>query len=339
MARKDAQDRGLFERPLGIWWIQYSDSEGRRRREKVGLKRAALALYTRRKREAREGIQAPTRKVLPMPLSEILSDAVARSKSRKGEKSWKQDEAKAEVFKRALGSRSADSLSPQEIERWLDTYKDEKNLTGATINRYRAFLSKAYTIAQNSRKVSINPVHHTEHHKESAGRVRWLRDEEETRLLEVITPEQQIEILFAAHTGVRQGRQFDLKWSQVDLERGVVYFPSTKNGLPQWISLNSRLRGLLAQLPNSGPYVFPESRSTLLANKRLNWFNNALKAAGIEDFHWHDLRHTFASRLAMQGHDMRTLQTALHHRSPQMTMRYAHLSDDHMRDALEGLVK
>lgn len=338
MARAGGKDRGLFERPKGsdIWWVRYTDTNGVEHREKAGMKRAAQTLYKTRKREAREGtfVLRKTKKIL---VKELIADALVRSKARKGDKSWLQDDSKGEVFKQLIGDLPADSLKPREVEQLLETYRTENQLSPATSNRYRAFLSMVFSLGVRAQKISSNPVRLTEKLPENPGRVRFLSKEEETALLATIeAPSQRIEVLFALHTGVRQAAQFNLRWDEI--QDGVAYFPHTKNGSEQYVHLNTLLLGYLSSIPRTGDWVFPDSRAELLVNKRLNWFNNALKAAGIVDFHWHDLRHSFATRLAMRGHSMRTLQVALGHKSPQMTMRYAHLSDSHMKDALEGLV-
>ncbi len=68
-----------------------------------------------------------------------------------------------------------------------------------------------------------------------------------------------------------------------------------------------------------------------------HWFDDAVKAAGLRDFTWHDLRHTFPSRLAMQGVDTRTIAALMGHKTIQMTMRYAHLASEHKLVAVERL--
>lgn len=335
MARKGGKDRGLFERPKGsdIWWICYADSQGKKRREKAGMKRAAQALYTKRKRETREGVIKPTRKK-KLLFKEIAEEALERSKARNA--SWYDDVNRSKDLLKEFGSREAESIRPRDITSWMDRFKVERDLAPATVNKYRALLSSIFSYAVQGERLNMNPVRNTKPLPVKNQRIRFLSTEEENRLLDVCYGTRRIEVLFALHTGVRQAAQFNLRWDEI--RDGIAYFPHTKNGEDQYVHLNSLTQSLLVVLPQNSDYVFPESRTELLNNRKLLWWYEALEKAGIENFRWHDLRHTFASRLAMKGNNLRTIQEALSHKSPQMTMRYAHLSDTHMKDALEGLV-
>jgi integrase len=134
-------------------------------------------------------------------------------------------------------------------------------------------------------------------------------------------------------TGMRQGKQFGLTWDKVDLDNGTLRLESTKNRKGRFARLNSRALTVMRALYEFSlgcPRVF-------VLNRKPRWFSNAVKDAGIEDFTWHDLRHTFASRLVMAGVDIRTVQELMGHKSITMTMRYAHLSPQHRVAALEKL--
>jgi integrase len=335
LARKGSKDRGLFEKEPGsnVWWICYADAQGKKRREKAGLKRVAQALYTRRKREAREGVVLPERKK-KLTFGEIAQEALDYSKAHNT--SWRDDWSRGKDLIEAFGDRPADSITHREIQTWLLRFKDERQLAPATINNYRALFSRIFSYAIEGDRLNNNPVRNTKKIPVENERIRQLSKEEYAALMAVLTPQQQIEVEFALHTGGRRWNQFDLKWT--DIEDGVAFFAKTKNRRPQYIHLNSLLRGLLAQVERKGEYVFQDSHDEILRNNKLNWWYKALDAAKIQNFRWHDLRHTFASRLAERGHSLRTIGEALNHKSPQMTQRYAHLTETHMKDALEGLV-
>lgn len=336
MARKDAKDRGLFERPAGsnIWWVRYTDANGEEHRVKVGMKRAAQMLYRTRKREAREGLIKPAKlKVKRVTFAEITEDNLKRSKAENA--SWKDDESRGKDLLAEFGKRPAEDIKPREITEWLYRFQEERKLAPSTINKYRALMSAIFSHAVEGERLNVNPVRSTKPLPVNNDRVRQLTNEEYERLMAVLTPEHRIEVEFALHTGGRRWNQFDLEWEHLN---DTAYFKKTKNGLPQHVHVNSYLRGLVAQLPRKGRYVFQDSHDEILRNNKLNWWYDALEAAGIKDFRWHDLRHTFASRLAQKGASLRTIQEALNQKSPQMAVRYAHLTETHMRDALEGLV-
>src|SRR5262245_33411945 len=139
-------------------------------------------------------------------------------------------------------------------------------------------------------------------------------------------------------TGMRQGEQFGLTWDRVDLDNGTVRLKKTKNGKPRFVRLNSRaltvmkaLREFNVEEEGTGP------RRVFIICKRPQWLHDAVQEAKIVDFHWHDLRHTFASRLVMAGVDIRTVQELLGHENITMTMRYSHLSPQHCVTAVEKL--
>jgi site-specific recombinase XerD len=108
--------------------------------------------------------------------------------------------------------------------------------------------------------------------------------------------------------------------------------------------MNDRVLEILRSLPSrmKGVYVFPNEtgQSALNANNFINrvW-NPARKRATLEDLHWHDLRHTFASRLIMAGVDLRTVQELMGHKTITMTLRYSHLSPTHQREAVQRLLQ
>ena len=114
---------------------------------------------------------------------------------------------------------------------------------------------------------------------------------------------------------------------------GILAFVDTKNGQRRDIPMNDVVRSTLKRLPRRGEYVFTYKGEGMVSVGPA--FKRALKAAGIEDFRFHDLRHTFASHAAMAGIDIRTLQQLLGHKSLQMTMRYAHLAPDHAMRAVQ----
>ena len=111
-----------------------------------------------------------------------------------------------------------------------------------------------------------------------------------------------------------------------------------KNGDPRYVRLNAVALKALTELQkagDSGPVIRSRAGEGLQGPR--HWFEKAIAAAGIKDFYWHDLRHTFASRLAMASVGIRAIQEALGHKSIAMTVRYSHLSPDFVQDAVDKL--
>ncbi len=335
------KQRGLFEKVpgSGAWWICYFDADGRKRREKVGTRSAAAQLYRKRKTEAMEGRKLPENiRARKASFEELAKDALEYSKAHK--RSYRDDEVRMAKLREWLGQRPAESVSPQEIERWLSAKAED--LKPATLNRYRALLSLAYRLAMQNGKVQSNPARLVRQRKEDNGRIRFLSKEEELALRTVIRKDylnHEAELDLALNTGLRRSEQFGLTWDGVDFERRVLTVLRSKNGEARHIPLNDAaivaLRTVQAY-KNGSPYVFLAGNGTRLCSPRF-WFDAAVEAAGLKDFTWHCLRHTFASRLVMAGVDLRTVQELMGHKTIQMTVRYAHLAPQHRLAAVQRL--
>ena len=159
-------------------------------------------------------------------------------------------------------------------------------------------------------------------------RVRWLTPEQVKMLLMELPIHQQDMVIFALSTGLRQSNVINLEWSQVDLERKAawVHPDQAKARKAIHVPLNSIALAVLFRQSGKHP-----SRVFTYKGCSISWANtsawrNALKRAGIENFRWHDLRHTWASWLAQQGAPMNVLQELGGWESEEMVRRYAHLS-------------
>ncbi len=143
-------------------------------------------------------------------------------------------------------------------------------------------------------------------------------------------------------TGLRKTELFSLRWAHVDLEQSLITLPQTKSGKVQYTPLNDDAQGILRSFPSweHSIWVFPsKTNGTHLDSYNFygRVFMPAVKAAKLEGVTWHTLRHTFASRLAMNGHGDSTIAALLRHSSTTLVQRYAHLSPSHLKDAVEGI--
>ena len=164
--------------------------------------------------------------------------------------------------------------------------------------------------------------------KEAKRRVRWLTPEEVQRLLDELPPHQQDLVLFALSTGLRQANVVKLEWSQVDMVRKVCWIhpDQAKARKAIHVPLNSSAMAVLSRQVGKHPVrVFTFRGKPVAGANTLGW-RKALKRAGIEDFRWHDLRHTWASWLAQQGTPTNVLQELGGWESERMVRRYAHLA-------------
>ena len=218
----------------------------------------------------------------------------------------------------------------------------DKLMTPQRVNRYMEWLRHVVNVVVREGKLASNPVLKLTMYKEPKGKTRFLSMEEEKVLLEKLGPIYGPWARLAILTGLRQAEQFRLQWKDVDLERGILTLPTTKTGGVQYAHLNEEAKAILRGLDSwqRSKWVFPSENPATPLDAR-NFYNRvwvcAVTAVGIEWATWHDLRHTFASRLAMTGHNEGTIAALLRHSTTALVKRYAHLSPSHLKAAVEGV--
>jgi integrase len=260
--------------------------------------------------------------------SQLLDDALAYSKRNK--RSYKTDVPRFASLGEWFGSHPAEELAPKEIENTLARAADKKKWAPSTFNHYRSLMSLCYRLGILNRKVTSNPARSVTHRREDNNRVRFLTEEEEKKLRNVIESKWSVhvpELDLAINTGLRKGSQYSLTWDMVDFRGRMLNIPRTKNEEPIHVPLNdaavAALRVVHARGDGKGRVFQSEKTGEPLENGR-HWFDDAMIEAGIKNFRWHDLRHTFASRLRMKGAPLEDIADLLGHKSLTMTRRYAH---------------
>jgi integrase len=170
-------------------------------------------------------------------------------------------------------------------------------------------------------------------------RLRYLSIEECQGLINACDCHLKPIVITALNTGMRRGEILNLKWDNVDLKHGFILLDKTKNGDRREIPINETLRMTFQSVMRrlDIPQVFHDLKKGKPYKAVRHSFSSACKRAGITDFHFHDLRHTFASHLVMAGVDITTVSKLLGHKSLKMTLRYAHLTPAHMAKAVNIL--
>ncbi len=242
-------------------------------------------------------------------------------------------------WRKELGFYTLADVTPAVIADARDTLL-EGDRKGATVIRYMASLSHVFTIAMKEYGwIEDNPFRKVTKPREARGRVRYLPDTEREELLKAcknsVNPDLYFAVVLALCTGARRSEQMNLTWEQVDLERGTILLHETKNGDRRTLPLTgpalelmeerSRIRRLDTNL------IFPSNKNPRKPIYFEAAWRIAKEEAKIEDFKWHDLRHTFASYLAMNGATLPEIAAALGHRTLQMVQRYAHISQPHVQ--------
>ncbi|HEV3483600.1 MAG TPA: site-specific integrase [Candidatus Acidoferrales bacterium] len=357
MARKGGIDRGLYQNARGDWCIEWHDAEHRRHREKVGKKSHARLLYQKRKADALARRKLPELFARPQvaTFNELADDALTWSRLHK--RSHREDAWRIRRLRDRFGKRLARDVTPAAVEHFM-AEEIRAGKRPATVNRSWALLSLVFRLAVEHGKLDSNPCARVRQLAEHNKRQRFLSPEEESRLRAAIAarwPRRLAELDIALHTGLRQGEQYGLRWPQVDFERRLIVLPLTKPGDAHVVRLNdtalAAFRSLLPkrrrELAVTASSVSPLSPLSPLGdhtgvrvfdikNPR-EWFKMAKNDAKIEDFRWHDLRHTVGSRATQAGVPLRFIQQFLGHKSLTTTERYSHLAPEYQKDVVKAL--
>ena len=217
--------------------------------------------------------------------------------------------------------------------------------TPATVNRYLAALSHALSVAVSEWEwLEVNPLFKIKRQSESQGRVRYLDDDERYRLLEACKQSANSQlytiVVLALSTGMRKGEILSLKRRDIFLKEGFVILDKTKNKERRRVPIISHAHDVLSNYLKIArldtDYVFPSKDGQQPIDIKRPW-EVAITKADIKDFRFHDLRHSCASYLAMNGATQRDLMEVLGHKTVQMTKRYSHLSDNHVSSVIGSM--
>lgn len=353
----DKKSRGLFERPKdsGIWWIHWYDHNGNRHRHKIGT----FAEAKRRRGEVKSLVHRIKKKLehpealveagfldrshlglnSDLTLKDYVKDCLPELKQ---QRTWKDQERFAKTWVRLIGGHLlAEVEAVHAVKR--RTARLENGIAPATCNREVEFLRSLLNRAVRDGHLQLNPLSKLKDLPENNKRVRWLRFEEEERLQEQLSDEDFEIVAFAMDMGLRRSKIFSLAWRDVHLEgSGWVDVKGAKAGSSRQVPImTDRVRVLLERrkATQKGPWVFPSTARRKGGERKwerhLNGdgfckgkYRPAVEQAQIDDFTFHDLRHTFCSRLVMAGVPLRTVMELAGHKNFQTTLRYAHLAPE-----------
>jgi integrase len=226
------------------------------------------------------------------------------------------------LMKHPIAEVNMAQLSPKHIA----DYRDERLKVNKpnTVIRELAILSSIINHARREWALNIsNPVTMIKKPSSTQGRDRILNDEEFGRLfieLEKISPWYKPLVEFALETAMRRGELMSLVWANVNFEKSVAFLPITKNGDSRYVPLSSKAIRIIKSLPRSiDGRVFPLNKGTVSI-----LFLRAVRRAKVEDFHFHDLRHTAITRLASIFSNPMEIAAISGHKSLSMLKRYTH---------------
>ncbi|MBN1348962.1 site-specific integrase [candidate division KSB1 bacterium] len=318
------------------WYYDFMHDRVRYRGIGGATKTQALRALEKRRSEVLSGEFGMVNKVGNPKIEQFAEVYLQR---RQHLRSHKRDAVSVRALLKFFKGEFLMSIKASDIEDYIGKRRKE-GVSNATINRELACLKKMYNLAIKWGEAKRNPVIDVEFLEEPPGRTRFLSEEEAQRLIQCSSNHIKPIVMTALNTGMRLGEILALRWEHVHIRNVIEPYlevAQTKNNKKRFIPLNDDMVDLFISLEDNGSqYVFLGTRGERLTTISKP-FISALKRAGIEDFRFHDLRHTFASHYIMNGGDLLALKEILGHSDLKMVQRYAHLASSHKRRQINNL--
>jgi integrase len=312
---------GVYKRG-NIWWVRIGRgidrSTGTRDRQK------ALAV------EARIRDELWRQKHMGAPARKTWDDAVLRwaEEIGKHKKGWGSDYYRIKILTKSLSGAWVDEIDNARAHAAIP-----ERVSATSRHHYLSLVRRVLRFALKSRMLDRVPT--LQFPRLPPGRIRYLSGDEERRLLDALPAHWRDPALFTLQTGVRLGtlRAIRQEW----LAESLLVIPGahTKSGRRLPLPLTSEALRIAHRQPE-GVYLFQYEGRQLPRMGSKTWAR-VVKKSGVEDFRWHDLRHTWASRAVMKGVSLYDLQMLGDWSTPMMVQRYAHLSPDYLRAAVRKL--
>lgn len=286
-------------------------------------------------------------------LKDLINKYLKYSKANK--KSYKNDVQSTKIFLEIWGNCDIKSITPDVIEDFKQTLLIKRKNKNATINRHLQALSKMFNIGIANDLIDKNPMKTVNKLQEENYKVRVLSSTEEKKLFEeiargyeVIGRDRKKKIIYpylhlkpliicALQTGMRRGEIFNLRWNNIDNGCGFIELLETKSGKSRRIPISEKLMKIFEVLDKRGEYVFINPDTGQPYTDIKHSFKSVLEKAEINNFRFHDLRHTVATRMLEKGADIRTVQEILGHSSVVVTQRYTHSTPKYKKNAIDLL--
>lgn len=328
----------IFKRG-GIWYIDFQ-YKGRRIRQslKTRSKRVAdLALKNTDVQVAREELKITKQRRISF--REFCKRFLRWYEAQNSEKSFRDYD---NLFRFTIVPFFGDYILKDINAELIEDYKilRSKSIKSATVNKELTALKHLFNKAIQWNYLTSNPLTSVRRMKVSQKKFRFLTLEEINIVLDNCSDIIRPVILTAIHTGLRKSELFRLEWKDVDFERQCITVTAkgeehTKNYLNREIPMTMQLIECLHNLEMRSNWVFVKEDGERYSGWIRKSIESAARRAGIKRFTLHDLRHTFASHLVMEGIDLPTVQRLMGHANVSTTMIYAHLAPDHLMNAIK----
>jgi integrase len=332
MARRDGKNRGTVFKN-GKWWVRLYPN-GREKWYRADTKSQAKALYGRLKAEIREGTYFPER--FNQTKAVTLDIWITRCLEGSTNRDSKHERQRAEYWADLWGARPLSSITSEDLRQHQAKMVSSGDFQPATINRYFSALRRVLNLAIQDGKLDRHPMKGIRFLPESQ-KDRFFTEDELARIRALMTPEDWHLAHFAVETCLRRAEQFGLRWQDVNFEAKSLTIPLAKGKRTRRVPLSEQALMILRSLDMLSPFVFPDPVEPLRPRQGdlvADHFKRILRKAGIVNASWHTLRHTGASRRLLGGVDIVTVSKILGHSTIQTTMRYLHLVQSHLHEAI-----
>lgn len=328
------KERGITQRKdRSGWWVR-TWINGRQRWFKCDSKSQARALYGRLRADVREQKFFPEQYKAKAPLT--LRQWIKRCLQGSTNRDAKHEIQRAEYWAKLWGSRALSDITSEDIRQHQARMVSSGEYQPATINRYFSALRRILTLAVQDGKLNRHPMKGVKFLPEAV-KDRFFSDDELTKCRALMTDEEWQRVAFAIETCLRRSEQFGLRWADVNFDSKTLSIPLPKGKRTRRVPLSEGALTILRSLDLLSPFVFPDPIEPLKprqADLVADHFKRILRKAGVPDANWQTLRHTGASRRLLAGVDIFTISQILGHRTITTTMRYLHLVQSHLHDAV-----
>ena len=277
----------------------------------------------------------------PHPFSKLVERYREYGESTK--RAWLEEKHTLEMFSRLFGETPLSQITTWQVEKWKADRR--KEIKPGSVNRQLTVIKHMFRMVIEWGLATTNPATGVKRFSVNDQRTRFLTEDEIQRFLkacenQITSPWLLPLATLALNTGMRQGELLGLTWDAVDLERGLITVKQTKTLRLKTIAINDQARKAPNWLGENryGDSLFMWPWGDLIGKTTVHYaFGEACKAAKIDDFRFHDLRHTLASHLVMAGVDLVTVKDLMGHVGINMTLRYSHLVPEHKAQAVAKL--
>jgi len=312
-----------------VYWIDFTTRSGKRTRcsTQTNIKKEAEELHDKLKSESwRQS------KLGDQPRRKWDEAALRWIKSTNEKKSHRDDISRLRWVNERLSGKWLDEITDELILELLESKRSESS--SATANRHGAVINAILTLAKSLKWIVDKPK--VKRYKEPENRIRWLTPGQFETLLDMLPLHQRACVMFALATGLRQSNVLQLQWADINMERKIAWVHPDKNksGKALGIPLNETAMMILDYQKGEHPGAVFTHRRKPIRNANTRAWRKALARAGIVNFRWHDLRHTWASWLVQNKVTLYQVQQLGGWKDIRMVQRYAHLSPENLTAAV-----